>query len=388
MQPIILHIDMDAFYASIETLDNPDLEGKCVIVGGPSKRGVVSAANYLARKCGVRSAMPVFEARRKCPQAVFLPPRMARYQAVSGRVMAILTEFSPRVEPVSIDEAYLDISGCKRLFGTPQDLAIKLKAKIQKTVHLNCSVGIAPSKFLAKIASDMDKPDGLFIIRPDQVAGFIATLPIERVPGVGKTAFRKLVGMGIKTLGDVSAYPPKSLDKALGKFGNRLISLAKGLDNSQVTPHTPAKSVSREQTLSQNTADKTLLKKHLLAQSMKVAHDLRQMDVKARTITLKVKESDFKQVTRRKTLSTPTMETKTIYEQAVALLSAYRIRTSLRLIGVGASGLISAGTYRQMDLFNAYSKPVSGWERLDHAVDAITDKFGLDAVKPATLTDD
>ena len=387
MPTMILHVDMDAFYASVEELDNPDLQGKCVIVGGPSNRGVVSAANYLARSCGVHSAMPVFQARQKCPEAVFLPPRIERYKTLSQQVMSVLAEFSPLVEQVSIDEAYMDISGCERLLGTPAELGLQLKEKIKHTVQLTCSVGIAPNKFLAKIASDMDKPDGLFIIMPEDAALFIAQLPVRKVPGVGKTALRKLDRLGIKSLGDVSKYPEKALLKAFGKFGRRLIALAGGIDKSRVSPHTLRKSVSRERTFSTDTADKDLLKKYLLAHSQYVARDLRRINATARTITLKIKGADFKQVTRRSTLKAPIVSSKTIYQSAVALLDAYHIRTKVRLIGLGASGLMYAPKPMQMDLFNQIQEKATGWEQVDRAVDAITQKFGKDAVRRATLTD-
>jgi DNA polymerase-4 len=200
---MILHIDMDAFYASVEQLDNPRLKNKCVIVGGTSNRGVVSAASYEARRFGIHSAMPIYQAKQKCPHGIFVPPRMSRYKAVSKKVMALLRDFSPLVEPVSIDEAYMDITGCQRLFGEPQETAGEIKRQIKETVQLTCSIGVAPNKFLAKIASDLEKPDGLTLILPDRVAEFIDSLPIKKVPGVGKKMYRQLELLRIRTLGDV-----------------------------------------------------------------------------------------------------------------------------------------------------------------------------------------
>ncbi|MBW2517711.1 MAG: DNA polymerase IV, partial [Deltaproteobacteria bacterium] len=285
---MILHIDMDAFYASVEQLDDPRLKNKCVIVGGTSNRGVVSAASYEARQFGIHSAMPIYQAKQKCPHGIFVPPRMGRYKEVSKRVMALLRDFSPLVEPVSIDEAYLDITGCQRLFGEPQEIAWEIKRKIKETVHLTCSVGVAPNKFLAKIASDMQKPDGLTLILPDRVATFINALPVKKVPGVGKKLLHQLELLGIRTLGDVQRLPEKSLVKHLGKFGKRLRALSSGSDDSLVTPHAPHKSISSERTLAADTRDAKLLKRYLLSQSGEVARQLRQAGLRAKTITIKI----------------------------------------------------------------------------------------------------
>ena len=225
---MILHIDMDAFYASVEQLDDPRLKNKCVVVGGTSNRGVVSAASYEARRFGVRSAMPIYQARQKCPHGIFVPPRMDRYQAISKKIMTILRDFSPLVEPVSIDEAYVDITGCQRLFGEPLEIAREIKGKIWDTVNLTCSVGIAPKKFLAKIASDMQKPDGLTMIPADEVAAFVESLPVGKVPGIGNKMHRQLELLGIRALGDVRRLPQKTLLQHLGKFGARLHALACG----------------------------------------------------------------------------------------------------------------------------------------------------------------
>ena len=225
-----MHIDMDAFYASVEQLDDPRLKNKCVIVGGTSNRGVVSAASYEARQFGVRSAMPIYQARQKCPHGIFVPPRMDRYQAISKKIMAVLRDFSPLVEPVSIDEAYVDIAGCQHLFGEPQEIAREIKRKIRQTVNLSCSVGVAPNKFLAKIASDMQKPDGLVLIPPEKVSAFVESLPIKKVPGVGNKMLPKLELLGIHTLGDVQRLPQQTLLRHLGKFGLRLRTLSYGTE--------------------------------------------------------------------------------------------------------------------------------------------------------------
>ena len=382
---MILHIDMDAFYASVEQLDNPWLKGKCVIVGGTSNRGVVSASSYEARRFGVRSAMPIFQARQKCPDGVFIPPRMVRYKEMSKKIMAILREFSPQVEVVSIDEAYMDISGSQRLQGDPEVVAMDIKNEIKNNLGLTCSVGVAPGKFLAKVASDMDKPDGLTIIRPQEVQQFIENLPVQRVPGVGQKTFLRLESMGIKTLGDVNKFPAKMLLDRLGKFGHRLTELASGQDNSTVTPWSPHKSVSSERTLGEDTRDKKLLHKYLLEQSEEVARQLRKANFRARTITLKLKHADFKQFTRSKTINTPTRSSETIYQHAASLLDNYALTQKIRLIGVGTSGFKSEDQPVQLNLFDRADKSDKSWEIVDRTIETITNNYGRDAIKRGTL---
>jgi len=383
---MILHIDMDAFYAAVETLDNPALAGQCVIVGGLSRRGVVSAANYAARKFGVHSAMPGFKARQKCPQGIFLPPRMARYKEVSDKIMTVLRDVSPLVEQISIDEAYVDVTGCERLSGDPKTIGRAIKQRIHAEVGLTCSVGIAPVKFLAKIASDFDKPDGLTYIAPDSVQVFIDRLAIQKVPGVGPKAEQALVHIGIRRLGDVRQFSEKTLVQQLGKFGRRLAMLATGKDDSPVTPSSAHKSVSREQTLAHDTKDMQLIKKYLLRHAEKVSRDLRRMGVMAGTVTLKLKHVDFKQVTRSVTLATPTDTSKTLYAEAIKLLEAYRLKDKVRLIGVGASGLTAMSKPIQLGLFDPPAHKKTNWSKIDQTVDAISQKFGNDVVKRASLT--
>jgi DNA polymerase-4 len=382
---MILHIDMDAFYASVEQLDNPQLKHKCVIVGGTSNRGVVSAASYEARRYGVRSAMPIYQAKQKCPHGIFVPPRMDRYQEVSRKIMAILREFSPLVEPVSIDEAYIDIRGCQRLFGEPQEIAGQIKKKIRDAVNLTCSVGVAPNKFLAKIASDLHKPDGLTLILADKVAAFVDSLPINQVPGVGHKMQRQLELLGIRTLGDVGRLPQKTLLRHLGKFGERLRTLSSGIDDSPVTPHAPHKSISSEHTLAADTRDIALLKNFLLRQSEEVARQLRNAGVRARTIAIKIKDADFKQVTRRTTIAIPTQSSKIIYRHAAKLMDDFKITKKIRLIGVGTSGFSTVTAAVQMGLFENCEESGADWEKVDKALDSISQKFGLNAVQRATL---
>lgn len=382
---MILHIDMDAFYASVEQRDRPELKGMCVIVGGTSRRGVVSTASYEARKFGVHSAMPIFEARKLCPDAVFLPPRMDHYRAVSGQLMEILDTFSPLVEAVSIDEAYVDISGCERIFGAADIMAADIKQRIKVQIGLTCSVGVAPLKFLAKIASEMDKPDGLFIIHPEEVMGIIDALPIEKTPGVGQKTAEILSGLQIKTLGNVRRYPREILVRRLGKYGHRLADLAAGIDNSGVSPDKEVKSISSEITLSADIDDMDTLCRHLLDQADDVGRHLRAKGVRAKSITIKIKHTDFKQVTRSMTLSSSTQSADTIYRAARGLLKAYRLTSKVRLIGVGASGLIPRTHPRQMDLFGEEQRENESWEKVESALDNIDRKFGKGSIRKARL---
>ncbi len=381
MGRVILHIDMDAFYASVEQMDNPLLKGQPVIVGGTTNRGVVSAASYEARKYGVHSAMPIFQARRKCPRGVFLPVRMGRYKEVSRRVMQVLEGFSPLVEQISIDEAYMDATGGERLFGTPADLGREVKQRIGRTTSLTCSIGIAPNKFLAKVASDMDKPDGLTIIRPDQVQEFIARLPIEKVPGVGEKMAKGLRKCGVRFLGDVTRVSENLLTRESGKFGARLLSLARDLDGPPVVPFNEAKSVSSEQTLGEDTSDREILKKHLLMESERVGKRLRAKALKGSTVTLKLKRADFTLVTRSVTLEKPTGSTETIYRRGLELLEDLEPHGKARLIGIGVSKLTTRdGSPVQMDLFNGGSEPEGAWEEVERAMDTIKERFGGKAI--------
>ncbi len=380
-------MDMDAFFASVEQLDNPDLKGKCVVVGG-SHRGVVAAASYEARKFGIHSAMPVFQARQKCPHLVIVSPRRSRYAELSRQIMGILNEFSPLVEPISIDEAFVDITGCERLYGPPRDTALAIKARIKAETRLTCTVGVAPVKFLAKIASDMDKPDGLTIIASESVLPFIETLPIGKVPGVGARTHQILDGLGIRTLGQVRRFSEKQLVQRLGKFGHRLASLARGQDNSPVVPESEAKSMSSELTLARDTRDKKELAVYLLDQSQTVARQLRHHAVRARTITLKLKTADFKQHTRNRTLPQPVQSSDTIYQTAVDLLNSFGLTQPVRLIGVGAGNLQPVSMPVQQELFSDNdTQQHQQWEKVDRALDAISDRYGINTIKRGTLTD-
>ena len=383
---MILHIDMDAFFAAVEQHDRPALRGKAVVVGGDSGRGVVAAASYEARRYGIHSAMPMFMAKRRCPYLIIVPARRGRYGEVSRSVMAILRRYSPLVEQVSIDEAYLDASGCHRLFGPPQAMAQRIKSEIRKETGLSCSIGVAPLKFLAKIASDLHKPDGLTVITPEDVATVIATLPVEKVPGVGSHARQQLGQMGIVTLGDIKKVKSTLLVGRLGKFGYRLVDLAHGRDQSAVTPHAPTKSVSSERTLPADTKDRGLLKQHLLAQSQEVGRQLRRKGFLARTVTLKLKDADFRQITRSVTLDSPSQSSETLFRAAAMLLNRQPLDRSVRLIGVGASALIADTTPQQACLFPGDDRKRCGWEKIDRTVDRIAERFGRAAVHRGSLS--
>jgi len=371
----VLHIDMDAFFAAIEVLDNPSLKGKPVIVGGPTSRGVVSTATYEARRFGVHSAMPIFKAKEKCPQGIFLSVRKDRYEEISRKVVDILENFTPLVEQVSIDEAYLDVTGCEALFGGADEIARHIKARIAKETGLTCSIGIASNKFLAKIASDMHKPDGLTILSTDEVDSFLSRLPVEKLSGVGKRTLEGLRHYGIKTVGDLKGFNKERLLKGFGKFGLRLYQLARGIDDSPVVPFREVKSISSEETLQSDTDDLTRLKSLVASHADNVACRLRKGGFKARTITLKIKLDDFSEMSRSLTISQSTDNSKIISDSAVKLLLNYPLRRKVRLIGVAVSNLAVTKEEAQSSLFALRVKEEKE-RRTDEAVDEIRRRFG------------
>ncbi len=387
--PIIIHIDMDAFFASVEQLDDPGLRGRCVIVGGDSRRGVVAAASYEARKYGIHSAMPIFQARERCRDLVIVPPRRKRYVQLSRRIMEVLRTYSPLVEPISIDEAFVDITGCGRLYGTPRQTALAIKAAIHSATGLTCSIGMAPNKFLAKIASDMDKPDGLTVFEPEELAAVIESLPIGKVSGVGRQAQRQLAALGIKTLGQVRRCEERLLVAKLGKFGRRLLQLAHGRDDSPVTPHSETKSISTETTLEEDTLDRAFLAGQLLSQSQSVAAEMRRKKFRARTVVLKLKTADFKIHSRSKTLAQPVQAADAIYQVALDQLRKFALTLPVRLVGVGVTGLQPADMPVQASLFEEPgAQQDRRWEKVDRAVDEVTRRFGARAVTRGAMTRD
>lgn len=373
----VMHIDMDAFFAAVEQVDNPALKGKPVIVGG-SRRGVVSAASYEARKYGVRSAMPIFEARRRCPRGIFLPVRMKRYQEISKQVMAILGAVSPLVEPVSIDEAFIDLTGTERLHGDPVQVAHKIKGGIWAETSLTCSIGVATNKFLAKIASDFRKPDGLTMVRKENVQDFLKDLPVERLPGIGAKSGKLLRRLGIGVVSDILRLPPGLLERKFGKYGQKLMKLARGIDDSPIVTYSPAKSMGSEDTLDEDTSDIGLLKNRLMFQAEEIGERLRRHGLKGKTITLKIKQSDFTMTTRRHTLKEATCVTKVIYDTAFMLLERYHPKRPVRLVGLVVSGF---GAPEQHSLFHGTEKKIENLERVDHTVDQIRKKLGQESIK-------
>jgi DNA polymerase-4 len=327
----ILHLDMDAFYPAVEVLDNPALKGKPVIVGGSRERGVVSSASYEARKFGVHSAQPIATAMRLCPHGIFLPGRMARYKEVSAQVFEIFYRFTSLVEPLSIDEAFLDVAGSTRLFGQPVEIAKKIKRMVVKETGLTVSAGVAPSKFVAKIASDMDKPDGLTVVPPESVREFLDPLPIKKMWGIGKVTQEALARLNVHTFKDLSRVPLKVLERRFGKHGLKMHQLSMGIDDRDVVQGHDVKSVGHEETFSQDILDKDLAKKELLALVNKVARRMRQKNATGRTVTLKVKYSDFIQITRSSTLPKSTDDGLEIYSTVCHLLEKTEV-------GKGRSG--------------------------------------------------
>ena len=366
---------MDAFFAAVEVLDKPHLKGKPVIVGGTTNRGVVSTASYEARKYGVRSAMPIYEAKRRCPEGVFLPVRMQIYAEFSQKVLDTLRGFSPLVEQVSIDEAYLDITGTEVLFGAPNQVARRIKETIRNVTGLTCSIGVAPSKFLAKVASEMNKPDGLTIILAADVDKFLSRLPIEKIPGVGKRSVERLHLYGIKMVGDIKRFSAERLSRDFGKFGQRLHELAAGEEHAPVIVSRETKSISSESTLESDTKDKTVLGTEIKHHAKKVAERLRREKLGACTITIKIKYSDFSLVTRGHTLGRATDSSREIVEAAMKLFMDQPLRSKVRLTGVTASNLEGSENNLQMNLFETGG--TGGKERkVDEAVDTIRERFG------------
>ena len=381
----IIHLDMDAFYAGVEILDDPSLRGKPVIVGGHRDRGVVSAASYEARNFGVHSAQPMATAMRLCPQGIFLPVRMSRYQEVSNRIFEIFYRFTPLVEPVSIDEAFLDVTGSAHLFGTAEEIARKIKRSVVEEVGLTVSAGVAPSKFVAKIASDMNKPDGLTVVARDKVKEFLDPLPIEKLWGVGKATQHALLGLGVRTIGDLSHLPIKMLERRFGKVGIQLHLLSQGIDQRNVEPVRIAKSIGREKTFAEDLLDFELVKREVLSLATQVARRVRRHGFAGRTITLKVKYSDFVQITRSVTLSYVTDDAKEIFENCCSLLQKTVVgRRPVRLLGISMSQLVNVEEEKQISLFEeaaAFQKK----KRLNRALDAIHERFGDRSILPSEL---
>ncbi|PYQ45646.1 MAG: DNA polymerase IV [Acidobacteria bacterium] len=384
----ILHVDMDAFYAAVEQRDRPELRGRPVIVGadprGGRGRGVVATASYEARRFGVGSAMPISQAFRACPQGAYVRPDMEKYAAVSKEVMEVLRQFTDAVEPVSIDEAFLDVTGSRRLFATSgrpatgEDIARSLKAAIRERTQLTASVGVAPSKMVAKVASDMRKPDGLVVVAPGTEAAFLAPLPVRRLWGVGPKMEEVLLKIGVRTIGELATCDPARLRRRLGTHGHDLVQLAPGIDDREVVSEgEDAKSVGQEHTFGADTADRERLRTTLLELCDAVARRLRQHGVRARTVTLKYRDEDFHTSTRAKTLAAAVDSGDALFEAAWRLFRGVHGRRKVRLLGVSASGLAGPA---QMPLFAA--APPS---RSDVARDLVEQRFGAGTLTRASL---
>jgi DNA polymerase-4 len=375
----IIHVDMDAFYASVEQLDHPALKGKAVIVGGDAKsRGVVSAASYEARKFGVHSAMPTGQAMRRCPHAILLPVRMDRYVEVSHTIRAIFEQYTPLVEPISLDEAFLDVTDSTNLFGSAEQIGRAIKKTVLEQTHLTASVGVAPNKFLAKLASDLKKPDGFVVITEQNKQEILDPLPVGRVWGVGHVTEKALTGHGICTVGQLRTAGLDELQSIVGNSAAELQRLAQGEDDREVEPDRQCKSLSSEQTFATDISDATTLLGVLLEQVEEVAQRLRQEKLKARTVTLKLRYGDFRTVTRSDTLREATNVTKTLWETAERIFRRWHARSAgaLRLLGFGVSGLAPEQAGQQLLFPDPEQDKL---KRLDHVVDQIRDRYGTHA---------
>jgi DNA polymerase-4 len=382
MEPLtILHVDMDAFYASVEQCDNPALRGKPVIVGGSAAaRGVVTAASYEARAFGVHSAMPTVTARRLCPQGVFLPVRMSRYSEIARQLRGIFLSFTPLVEPLSLDEAFLDVHGCEGLFGPAPAIARQVKDRVRSETGLTASVGVAVNKFLAKLASDLRKPDGLVVLEPQRVRAVLDPLPVGRLWGVGRKGEKRLHSLGINTIGQLAALPVQVLVDHCGESGRQLWELAHGRDGREVIPDGEARSLSTETTFARDIGRRDLLRAWLLDLVEELGERMRRAGVLGRTVDVKIRTSDFRTFTRSETLPEPTDVTAQLWQCAVGLFEQRVLDDwlPLRLLGVGATNLVR-GVPVQGHLFE------EGWRRkqrsLDQTVDAIRRQFGGGSIR-------
>lgn len=380
----ILHVDLDAFFAAVEQRDRPELRGKPVLIGGSARRGVVAACSYEARKFGIHSAMPMAEAIRRCPHAIVVAHRMDRYAEASAQFFKILDDYSPAVEGLSFDEAFIDITGTERLMGPPRDIAIGLKARVLRELGLVVSAGIAPNKFAAKIASDIDKPNGLRVVEAHELLSFLHPLPITRLWGVGDVTAATLMQLGLQTIGDVARYPEQSLVARLGvSSGQHLAALARGEDPRMVEAHEIPDSVGHQQTFDDDIDDSDELIPTLLDQADRIAARLRRQELQATTVVLIIKYDDFRQITRRSAVPA-TSDSQRIVSAALRLLRQIPISgargASVRLCGISTTNLVSKHAPKQLQFDQAQT---DRGERLGTTLDRMEDKFGSDIVKRA-----
>lgn len=386
----ILHLDLDAFFASVEQLLDPALRGRPVIVAGLGSRGVVSAASYEARRFGVHSAMPTVKARRACPDGVFLPPRMREYEDRSRQVMAILRSVTPLVEPISLDEAFLDVAGARRLHGTGPEIGVLLRRRIRGETGLTASVGVATTKFLAKLASDLAKPDGMLVVEPGHELGFLHPLPVERLWGVGPATLSRLTRMGVATVGDLAAVPLDALVAAVGRSqGAHLHALAHNVDDRGVVPVRKAKSVGNEETFPVDVYEVRELRREVVRLADRVASRLRDAGLAGRTVTLKVRYGDFTTITRSTTGRDAVDTAAVIVRTAHDLLASVEVHRGVRLVGISVSQLsepvASQGVFPLEGLDGAEARGDVRRAAVERAVDDVRRRFGRAAVRPATL---
>lgn len=378
----IIHVDMDAFYASVEQRDNPSLRGLPVVVGGnPNSRGVVSTASYEARKAGIHSAMPLAEARRRCPQAIFLPVNGKKYRQVSQQIHEIFLTYTPLVEPLSLDEAFLDVTASTGLFGSAEKIASTIKQRIQNELDLCASVGVANNKFLAKLASDLEKPNGFVVVNPNSVQEFLDPLSVSRIWGVGEKMLQRLDHLNIHTVHDLRMADPALLARLFGSWGNQIYLLAHGIDDRPVESIREAKSIGRETTFAYDLADRETLETILLELACDVGQSLRRERLKGKTITLKIRYEDFRTLSRSHTLSQATHLEDIIYTEARQLLREVSLQRPLRLIGVTVSSLMNQEE-GQLSLFD---EPDQNQEKLVKVIDSILEKYGENSIMRARL---
>ena len=376
---------MDAFYASVEQRDNPELRGKPVAVGGTSNRGVVAAASYEAREFGVRSAMPIREALRRCPQLERVKPRMNVYREVSKQVFDVFRSYSPLVEGLSLDEAFIDVTDSLRLFGSGESIAAAIKEQVFETTGLRASVGVAGNKLVAKIASDLDKPDGLVVIPTDRVNAMLDPLPVSVIPGIGRETLSRLDTAGIATVGDLRTCPENRLQPIFGRYTAKTIARASGVDDRPVQPDREEKSISAEETFDRDLEESADMERALLALTERCSSRMRKAGLGAGTVQIKIRESDFTTCTRQRAMRPPTNSTDVIYAAGRALLAEWRASNPaarIRLLGIGGAKLVEAA---QQDLFSADSQPSS--TRVDSTVDEIRQRFGDKALGRARTID-
>jgi len=381
----ILHVDMDAFYASVEARDDRTLAGRPLAVGGAGPRGVVMSASYEARAFGVRSAMPSVRARRLCPDLAFVPPDFERYQAESERIMEIFFSFTPLVEALSLDEAFLDVAAAGRLFGSPEDIAHMIRSRVRDERSLSCSVGVAPNKFLAKLASARAKPDGVLVVRGDAIRAFLDPLPVGDLWGVGEQTAAALDRLGVRAAGDLLGLPEGVLPRALGPGpAAHLVALARGVDDRTVVPREPAKQVSAEETYERDLDAAADVHREILRLAERVASRLRASKIAGRTITLKVRFANFRTISRSRTLEQPSDSAARLSAVARDLYERMRlVRPRIRLLGVAVSGLVAGAPSEQLQLGERPDR----WRHADRAMDTLRKRFGGDAVDRAALAE-